>query len=160
MGTEKRRRFSVPTRAIRMKIKKARFVGRMLVCAIATAFALGSNARAQQGTYGPPPAAPANVPVISTDRSLTVENDKVQTSADHLYNSPAERANDDLLITEVKNSLAEQGISERYPVAVDCDHGTVQLSGVVASADDARHAESIALNTRGVIGVKNKLTWR
>jgi osmotically-inducible protein OsmY len=89
-----------------------------------------------------------------------LENDKVQTSAEHRYNSPAERANDDLLITKVKSSLAERGISDRYPVEVDCDHGTIQLSGVVASAEQARQAETIALNTRGVVGVKDKLTWR
>ncbi len=42
---------------------------------------------------------------------------------------------------------------------VDCDHGTIELSGVVASADTARQAALIASNTQGVIGVKNKLTW-
>ena len=102
----------------------------------------------------------ANSPTTTTERSITLEDDKVQTSAEHRYNSPAERAKDDLLITEVKSSLAEQGISDRYPVEVDCDHGTIQLSGVVASADAAREAEVIALNTTGVVAVKDKLTWR
>jgi hypothetical protein len=139
--------------ANRMKIKEAGFVGLMLVCGIAAGSLFVPYARAQQDM--PPPPA-----VVTTDRSLTVENDKVQTSADHHYNSPAERANDDLLITEVKSSLAEQGISNGYPVAVDCDHGTIELSGVVASAADARRAQLIALNTNGVVGVKNKLTWR
>jgi osmotically-inducible protein OsmY len=96
----------------------------------------------------------------TTERSITLEDDNVQTSAEHRYNSPAERAKDDLLITEVKSSLAERGISNRYPVVVDCDHGTIQLSGVVASADAARQAEAIALNTKGVVGVKDRLTWR
>jgi len=86
---------------------------------------------------------------LTNDSSLTVERDRVRTSAEHHYNSPAERANDDLLITEVKSTLAERGISDGYPVEVDCDHGTIQLSGVVASADDARAAEAIALKTRG-----------
>jgi osmotically-inducible protein OsmY len=110
-----------------------------------------------------PPATvvvPSGTPELSTDKSLDVEHDKVQTSAEHHYNSPAERANDDLLITEVKSSLADQGISDGYPVEVDCDHGTIQLSGVVASADEAKAAEALALNTRGVVGVQNKLTWR
>src|SRR6202040_2644367 len=97
---------------------------------------------------------------VTTDQSMTVEHDKVRTSAEHLYHSPAERAKDDLLITEVKSSLAERGISDQYPVEVDSDHGMIQLSGVVASADKAREAESIAMNTRGVVGVKNSLTWR
>lgn len=101
-----------------------------------------------------------NNPAVTTERSITLEDDNVQTAAEHRYNSPAERAKDDLLITEVKSSLAERGISDRYPVEVDCDHGTIQLSGVVASADAARQAEAIALNTKGVVGVKDKLTWR
>ena len=42
----------------------------------------------------------------------------------------------------------------------DADHGMIQLSGVVASADKAREAQSIALNTTGVVGVKNNLSWR
>jgi len=122
------------------------------VCSLAAGSRLLPNAYAQQ--------ADADAPVSRQDRSLTVEHDQVRTSADHHYNSPAERANDDLLITEVKSTLSQRGISEGYPVAVDCDHGTVELSGVVASAADARRAETIALNTRGVVGVKNKLTWR
>jgi len=135
--------------ANRMKIKDARFAGLMLACCVAAGSLFVPYACAQQT---PPP-------VVTTDRSLTVENDKVQTSAAHHYNSPAERANDDLLITEVKSSLAEDGISAGYPVEVDCDHGTIQLSGVVASADAASRAQSIALETHGVVGVKNKLTW-
>jgi len=78
----------------------------------------------------------------------------------HHYSSPAERANDDLLITEVKRSLADQGISNGYPVVVDCDHGTIELAGVVSSADDARRAARIASTTPGVVNVTNKLTWQ
>jgi osmotically-inducible protein OsmY len=138
---------------------KTKFIGAMLICGLATTSLYAPSARAQQTTSNPAAAA-ANAPVVTTDRSQTVEHDKVRTSAEHLYNSPAERANDDLLITEVKSSLAERGISDKYPVEVDCDHGTIQLSGVVASADDARDAAAIALNTKGVVGVKNRLTWR
>ncbi len=35
---------------------------------------------------------------------------RLSTSAEHLYNSPAERAHDDLLIVEVKSSPAKKGI--------------------------------------------------
>jgi osmotically-inducible protein OsmY len=136
-----------------MNFLKAKFISTMLVCGIATISLFVANTNAQQGRSNP-------APVVTTDSSQTVEHDKVRTSAEHIYNSPAERANDDLLITEVKSSLAQRGISDRYPVAVDCDHGTILLSGVVASADDARKAASIASNTKGVVGVKNKLTWR
>jgi osmotically-inducible protein OsmY len=115
---------------------------------------------AQQKPLPPSYVAPADAPEVTTEKSLNIEHDKVKTSAEHIYNSPAERANDDLLITEVKSSLAERGISDQYPVEVDADHGTILLSGVVASADDARQAEQIAMNTKGVVGVKNHLTWR
>jgi BON domain len=140
-----------------MKLNKPKFA--LPVWVLMAASLSAANTYAQQGTsIAPPPAAVGGV--VTTDRSLTAEHDKVQTSAEHLYNSPAERARDDLLIVEVKSALAEKGISDGYPVEVDCDHGTIELSGVVASAGDARQAESIASNTRGVVGVKSKLTWR
>ena len=139
-----------------MKLLNSNSIGAMLICSsmlVTTAFA-------QQQMPPATVVVPSGTPELSTDKSLDVEHDKVQTSAEHHYNSPAERANDDLLITEVKSSLADQGISDGYPVEVDCDHGTIQLSGVVASADEAKAAEALALNTRGVVGVQNKLTWR
>jgi len=142
-----------------MTLLNRKFVGSWLIFSVAMASLVAPIASPEDGL--PPTAvAPAGAPVVTTSKSLNVENDKVKTSAEHLYNSPAERANDDLLITEVKSSLAEKGISDNYPVEVDCDHGTIQLSGVVASADDAKKAESIAMSTDGVVGVKNKLTWR
>ncbi|MGC1397097.1 BON domain-containing protein [Candidatus Binatus sp.] len=143
-----------------MELNRIKIVSMMLLCGLATVSMSVSNSHAQQGMSDNAPGAATGAPAGTTDQSLTVEHDKVQTSAEHIYNSPAERANDDLVITEVKRSLAELGISDRYPVEVDCDHGTVQLSGVVASAEEARQAESIAMNTPGVVGVKNKLTWR
>ena len=143
-----------------MRLVKSKFVSVMLLSGVA-AFSLPvSNSHAQQELSANQPGTAMDAPATATDRSITLENDNVQTSAEHHYNSPAERAKDDLLITRVKSSLAERGISNQYPVEVDCDHGTIQLSGVVASADAARQAESIALNTSGVVGVKDKLTWR
>jgi len=146
-----------------MKFEKIKIVSVMLVCGLALPV---SSSHAQLKTEVTDSRdAPVDAPAAASDKSIsdksiTLEHDDVQTSADHHYNSPAERATDDLLITEVKSSLAERGISDQYPVEVDADHGMVQLSGVVASADKAKEAESIALNTRGVVGVKNKLTWR
>jgi osmotically-inducible protein OsmY len=133
-----------------MKFAKVKLVSAMLLCGLALPV---SNSRAEQGLA-------ANAPARTTNESITLEHDDVATSAEHHYNSPAERAKDDLLITEVKSSLAERGISDQHAVEVDCDHGMIQLSGVVASADTAREAESIALNTTGVVGVKDNLTWR
>jgi osmotically-inducible protein OsmY len=87
------------------------------------------------------------------------ENDSVKVQAQHHYNSPAERANDDLLITEVKSALAHDGVADGYLVAVDCDHGKILLSGVVKSARDAKHAGDIAAAAQGVTGVNDQLTW-
>ncbi len=136
-----------------MKFVTMKLLSAVLLSSLATFSIPVSSSLAQQQVT-------ADAPTTTSERSITLENDTVQTSAEHRYNSPAERAKDDLLITEVKSSLAERGISDRYPVEVDCDHGTIQLSGVVASADAARQAEVIALNTTGVVGVKDKLTWR
>jgi osmotically-inducible protein OsmY len=88
------------------------------------------------------------------------QDDNLRTSAMHHYQSPAERAKDALLITEVKSDLAQDGVADDYPVAVDCDHGRIRLSGVVASAEDAQRAGDIAADAPGVVGVVNHLTWR
>jgi osmotically-inducible protein OsmY len=143
-----------------MKLGKTKFIHAMLVCGLATAALFVPDVRAPDAISTAAAEAAANAPVVTTDRSQTLEHDRVRTSARHFYSSPAERAKDDLLITEVKSSLAERGISEEYPVAVDCDHGTIELSGVVRSADAARQAALIAYNIKGVVAVKNKLTWR
>lgn len=86
-------------------------------------------------------------------------NESVNVTGEHHYNSPAERAHDDLLITEVKSALARDGVADNYPVAVDCDHGKILLSGVMKSAADAKHAADVAAGAPGVIAVKNQLTW-
>jgi osmotically-inducible protein OsmY len=91
--------------------------------------------------------------------SVSHENDRVNVKAEHHYNSPAERANDDLLITEVKSALAHDGVGDGYLIAVDCDHGKILLSGVVKSARDAKHAGDIASAAEGVTGVNDQLTW-
>jgi len=107
---------------------------------------LAANAFAEQGT-------------TASSNSSSRESDRVNVRAEHHYNSPAERANYALLITEVKSALADDGVADDYVVAVDCDHGKVLLSGVVKSAEDARHAGDIAAAAQGVTGVKNQLTW-
>jgi len=108
---------------------------------------LTSNARSEPG---------------ASDSSNTVarENNSVNVKAEHHYNSPAERANDDLLITEVKSALADDGVGDGYLIAVDCDHGKIRLSGVVKSSRDAKHAGDIAAAAEGVTGVNDQLTWR
>jgi len=91
--------------------------------------------------------------------SVATENDSVTLEAHHHYQSAADRANDALLITEVKRALADDGVAEDSPIIVDCDHGTILLSGVMKSAEDAKRAGNIAASAAGVVAVKNQLTW-
>ena len=107
---------------------------------------LVADARAETGTTAP-------------SDSASRENDSVSVRGEHHYNSSAERANDALVITEVKSALADDGVADDYIVAVDCDHWRVLLSGVVNSAEDAQRAGHIAARAKGVTAVKNLLTW-
>jgi len=91
--------------------------------------------------------------------SVATQKDSVSLEAHHYYRSDAERAHDALLITEVKSALAADGVAEDSPVVVACDHGTILLSGVMKSAEDARHAGKVAAGAAGVVKVKNELTW-
>jgi osmotically-inducible protein OsmY len=88
---------------------------------------------------------------------MSLDKDAAASVGHHHYNSDAERAQDDLLITEVKSALAEDGISRGFPVEVDADHGTVTLSGVVASAADVKAAAEDAAEVHGVMAVRNQL---
>ena len=107
---------------------------------------VATNARSEPGT-------------TDSSNSVSRENDSVSVKAEHHYNSPAERANDAMLITEVKSALAHDGVADGYLVAVDCDHGKIRLSGVVKSAQDAKHTGDIAAAAQGVTGVNDQLTW-
>ena len=91
--------------------------------------------------------------------SAATEHDKVSLDANHHYQSPADRANDALLITEVKSALDDDGVAAGSPIIVDCDHGKILLIGVMRSAGDAKRADTIAAQQPGVITVKNQLTW-
>jgi osmotically-inducible protein OsmY len=91
--------------------------------------------------------------------SATADHDSVNLEGHHHYLSAAERAKDALLITEVKSALADDGVAQDVAIVVDCDHGKILLSGVMKSAQDARHAGDIAASAPGVIAVKNQLTW-
>src|SRR5260370_7620286 len=119
------------------------------LCGISTGLALALRVQAQQATTSP------SHDTSTAANSMKMEHDTVQSSAEHHYNSPAERASDALIITEVKSSLADKGISDRYPVAVDCDHGAVQLTGVVASAEDAKQPTTHAPNVQAMSDFRN-----
>jgi osmotically-inducible protein OsmY len=136
-----------------------------LAIAFGTCAAVGGTYAQQLGTEVVPgesskqanPAASSAGSTQVKHSSVSLEKDSASSVGHHHYNSDAERAQDDLIITEVKSALADDGISEGYPVEVDADHGTVTLSGVVASADDVRAAAGDAAGVRGVVAVKNHL---
>jgi len=113
------------------------FVGSQLIC---------GQAQAQEGK-------------TLESSSVTSDHDSVSLEAHHHYQSPADRANDALLKTEVYSALADDGVAEGSPIIVDCDHGKILLSGVMKSAEDAKRAEQIAADAPGVVAVKNQLTW-
>jgi osmotically-inducible protein OsmY len=92
--------------------------------------------------------------------SVSTDSGSVNLEAQHHYQSAAERANDALLITEVKKALADDGVAMDSPIVVDCDHGKILLSGVMKSAQDAKRAGNIAARAPGVVAVKNQLTWQ
>ncbi len=141
-----------------------RFYGFAFAVALGSCLAI-SPARAQnlKTDVVPGNAAAQNAPAAqmsgkrTTDASVSLDKDSASMVQHHHYNSDAERAQDDLLITEVKSVLAERGISKDYPVEVDADHGTVTLSGVVKSADDVNAAAKDAAGVQGVVAVKNQL---
>lgn len=82
-----------------------------------------------------------------------------QSSAKHHYASPAQRAQDALLIVEVKAAIANEGLADDYPLTVDADHGRVTLTGVLASREDVNRAVTLVAGLDGVTGVNNRLTW-
>ena len=83
-----------------------------------------------------------------------------QSSAKHHYASPAQRAQDALLIVEAKAAIANEGLADDYPLTVDADHGRVTLTGVLASRQDVDRAVTLVAGLEGVTGVNNRLTWQ
>jgi osmotically-inducible protein OsmY len=104
------------------------------------------------------PSAAADTPAASLN-SNTSQEEHVRSATTHSYSSEAARANDAMLITEVKAALSKSGVTENQAVVVDCDHGTVTLAGAVASASAAHQAVQIASAVQGVRSVNSKLTW-
>jgi osmotically-inducible protein OsmY len=113
-----------------------------------------ATARAQQNS-----SADASAKSV-TSSSMTKETEQVHNEGVHHYSNPAEEAEDAALITKVKTALATDGVANGHPVEVDCDHGVARISGVVGSADDAKHAAQVVADVPGVAGVDNKLTWK
>lgn len=111
----------------------------------AIALSLPAAARAQERTES---------------ESVRQQDLSAQSSAKHHYASPAQRAQDALLIVEVKAAIANEGLADDYPLTVDADHGRVTLTGVLASREDVDRAIAVVAGLDGVTGVNNRLTWQ
>ncbi|MHB8383051.1 MAG: BON domain-containing protein [Candidatus Binataceae bacterium] len=131
------------------------------ILAVATAsfcFTMASAPLSAQQQIMPSPQAQGTP--LATFKGKTSEEEKVQSATTHHYASPATEANDAMLITAVKSALSKSRVAAgQTAVVVDCDHGTVTLAGVVASASEARRAGQIASTVQGVKAVNNRLTW-
>jgi osmotically-inducible protein OsmY len=99
-------------------------------------------------------------PKVTTSDTMTSEELSAQSEQHKFYGSPAERAHDALIITEVKAALAADGIADGYPITVGAAHGVVTLTGILGSQQDIAHAIDVARTADGVKNVENRLTMR
>lgn len=104
-------------------------------------------------------ATQPGAPATASSSSVTEEKEAVHSVGVHHYQNPAQEAQDAMLITQVKTALGTETSSASL-VEVDCDHGVARLSGVVGSANEAKHAAQVAAAVPGVVGVDNQLTWK
>jgi osmotically-inducible protein OsmY len=142
-----------------MLIDKSSLSRRTFVIAVLSAFApAGISSCRALPVNAQQDVSPLSAPV-STYQSHSSEEDHAHSDATHRYSSEADRAKDALLITEVKTALANDGVTDGHAVVVDCDHGTVLLTGAVGSSADAQHAVAVASRVDGVVAVKNHLKW-
>jgi osmotically-inducible protein OsmY len=94
-----------------------------------------------------------------TSETMHEQSLSAHSAAEHHYNSPAERAEDDLLIVKVKSAVADSGLADEYPLTVDADHGRVTLSGVLGSRQEVQRMLALVSGIEGVKGINNRLTW-
>jgi osmotically-inducible protein OsmY len=120
---------------------------RMTVATLAIALFL------EQGAY-----AGDQSPTVTNHATIQSENLSAHSEQHTVYNTPAERANDALIITEVKSALANDGVAEGYPITVAADHGVVTLTGVLGSGQDVAHAIELARSCDGVKNIQSRLT--
>lgn len=132
-------------------------VSKNIISGVVAGVVAGALACATAWTQvSPAPTSPKEV----TNSSITLDKESVHSEGVHHYQDPAEEAEDAALITKIRTALATDGVANGHPVEVDCDHGVARLTGVVASAEDAKHAAQVAAAVPGIRGIDNKLTWR
>ena len=128
-----------------MMRNRYRFVG-VIIATIAVAF-ISKGAFAQdQG------------PAVSTDETVQSQHLSAESQQHTIYASPADRAKDALLVTEVKAAIFNDGVADDGVITVGAAHGVVTLTGELGSQQDVDHAIALAQNCDGVKKVENKLT--
>jgi osmotically-inducible protein OsmY len=71
--------------------------------------------------------------------------------------SPKESAGDALITTKVKAALVNDPMLKAREINVETYQGTVQLSGFVATREEAAKAGTVARGIEGVTSVKNDI---
>ena len=117
-----------------------RYGGRRSLAAGVAAGVLSTVLGAQTATTRP---ATAEAQTRDTSESVRQENLAAESVTVHHYASPADRAQDALLIVKAKAAIADEGLADDYPLTVDADHGRVTLTGVLASQQDVRRAVTL-----------------
>jgi BON domain len=143
---------------------------RKLLGTAALTLLLAETAAFAQSVPQAPQPVPDNVPGDQTPNggvqapppggaSLYKQKMTAHHVGNHKYDSPADQANDALLITEVKSALANADLGQPYAITVDADHGTVILTGEVPSHASAGQIYQIASQCDGVKAVQSHLDW-
>lgn len=73
---------------------------------------------------------------------------------------PGERVTDNWIRTKIKSKLAADPQLNPFNIGVDVKDGVVTLTGVVETDGRRQEAETLALDTRGVVRVRNELRLR
>lgn len=97
---------------------------------------------------------------VNSDETVKQQELSAHSYQEHHYASPADRAEDALLIVKVKAAIADAGLADNDPLTVDADHGRVTLAGVLDSREDVDRTVAMVAGIDGVIGVNNRLTWQ
>ena len=92
-------------------------------------------------------------------KAVTEQQLSAHSYEQHHYASPAQRAEDALLIVKVKATIADAGLADNSPLTVDADHGRITLAGVLDSRQDVDRAVALVAGIDGVTAVNNRLTW-
>jgi len=81
----------------------------------------------------------------------------VGCTATRKQESAGEFVDDSVITTKVKAEMFNEAALKSFQIDVETFKGTVQLSGFVDSAQNAKKAGEVARRVKGVVSVKNDL---